>query len=198
MPCGIHLVTEIRNQATKVPKPRPPSPHSFRCIMSSARRHRAAAKPTSVTMRKRTSTMVNVTALTLLTWSPRLYRRQPGPSALLGGRSLFCSARTIPSTIAHHGHVGDQVEVEEGEVAYLRGGAGVERHVQREEDRGDDQDGDDRRGDRVSTGVCFDGISSPTSVNQNSGAESTIEALLTIQKVEAYPALDAALKKYSK
>lgn len=50
----------------------------------------------------------------------------------------------------------------------------------------------------VSTGVCFDGISSPTSVNQNSGAESTIEALLTIQKVEASPAIDAALKKYSK
>jgi hypothetical protein len=50
----------------------------------------------------------------------------------------------------------------------------------------------------VSTGVCFDGISSPTSVNQNSGAESTIEALLTIQKVEAYPAIDAALKKYQK
>ena len=50
----------------------------------------------------------------------------------------------------------------------------------------------------ISTGVCFDGISSPTSVNQNSGAESTIEALLTLQKVEAYPAIDAALKKYSK
>jgi hypothetical protein len=50
----------------------------------------------------------------------------------------------------------------------------------------------------ASTGVCFDGISSPTSVNQNSGAESTIEALLTIQKVEAYPAIDAALKKYGK
>jgi hypothetical protein len=48
----------------------------------------------------------------------------------------------------------------------------------------------------VSTGVCFDGISSPGSVNQNSGAESTIEALLTIQRVEAYPAIDAALKKY--
>jgi hypothetical protein len=50
----------------------------------------------------------------------------------------------------------------------------------------------------ISTGVCFDGLSSPTSVNQNSGAESTIEALLTIQKVEAYPAIDAALKKYEK
>ncbi|HTR31743.1 MAG TPA: hypothetical protein VMH27_20865 [Puia sp.] len=50
----------------------------------------------------------------------------------------------------------------------------------------------------VATGVCFDGISSPAGVNQNSGAESTIEALLTIQKVEAYPAIDAALKKYRK
>jgi hypothetical protein len=50
----------------------------------------------------------------------------------------------------------------------------------------------------VATGVCFDGISSPTGVNQNSGAESTIEALLTIQKVEAWPAIDAALKKYRK
>jgi hypothetical protein len=50
----------------------------------------------------------------------------------------------------------------------------------------------------ISTGVCFDGLSSPTSVNQNSGAESTIEALLTLQKVEAYPAIDAALKKYEK
>ena len=50
-----------RNQATKVPKLRPPSPHSFRCIMSSARRHRAAAKPISVTSRNRTRTMVKVT-----------------------------------------------------------------------------------------------------------------------------------------
>lgn len=50
----------------------------------------------------------------------------------------------------------------------------------------------------LSTGVCFDGISSPGSVNQNSGAESTIEALLTLQRVEAYPAIDAALKKYGK
>jgi hypothetical protein len=50
----------------------------------------------------------------------------------------------------------------------------------------------------ISTGVCFDGMSSPTSVNQNSGAESTIEALLTLQKAEAYPAIDASLKKYRK
>jgi hypothetical protein len=50
----------------------------------------------------------------------------------------------------------------------------------------------------ISTGVCFDGISSPTSVNQNSGAESTIEALLAIQEVEGSPAIDAAFKKYKK
>ncbi len=50
----------------------------------------------------------------------------------------------------------------------------------------------------VSTGICFDGISSPTNINQNSGGESTIEALLTIQRVEADPAIDAALKKYEK
>src|ERR1035441_9730373 len=33
-----------RNQVTKAPKPRPPSPHSFRCSMSSVRRQRAAQK----------------------------------------------------------------------------------------------------------------------------------------------------------
>jgi hypothetical protein len=40
-----------------------------------------------------------------------------------------------------------------------------------------------------STGRCYDGISSASNVNHNSGAESTIEALLTLQKVEAYPAI---------
>ena len=48
----------------------------------------------------------------------------------------------------------------------------------------------------ASTGICFDGISSPTSVNYNSGAESTIEALLTLQIVENYPAIKTALNKY--
>ena len=47
-----------------------------------------------------------------------------------------------------------------------------------------------------SNGICFDGISSATSVNFNSGAESTIEALLTLEKVEAYPAILNALNKY--
>jgi hypothetical protein len=35
-------------------------------------------------------------------------------------------------------------------------------------------------------------------VNVNSGAESTIEALFTMQQVEQYPAVKAALNKYKK
>src|ERR1035441_630344 len=62
-----------RNQVTKAPKPRPPSPHSFRCSMSSVRRQRAAAKPTPVTTRNRMTTMVNVVALTWL-------RSEPAPA----------------------------------------------------------------------------------------------------------------------
>lgn len=49
------------------------------------------------------------------------------------------------------------------------------------------------------TGIAFDGIDSATKVNKNSGAESTIEALLTLQIVESIPEakrmLDAALEK---
>ena len=36
----------------------------------------------------------------------------------------------------------------------------------------------------TSTGRCFDGIDSESGVNMNSGAESTIEALLSIQAIE--------------
>ena len=50
----------------------------------------------------------------------------------------------------------------------------------------------------TATGRCYDGISSASSVNHNSGAESTIEALLTMEKVETYPAIKAALNKYKK
>lgn len=50
----------------------------------------------------------------------------------------------------------------------------------------------------VSTGRCYDAISSATTVNYNSGAESTIEALLTLEKVEANPAVKTALDKYKK
>jgi len=47
------------------------------------------------------------------------------------------------------------------------------------------------------TGRCFDGIQS-SRVNRNSGAESTIEALLTMEMVESYPAVKSALNKYKK
>jgi hypothetical protein len=49
-----------------------------------------------------------------------------------------------------------------------------------------------------STGRCYDAISSANTVNHNSGAESTIEALLTLQRVENYPAVKMALNKYKK
>jgi len=37
------------------------------------------------------------------------------------------------------------------------------------------------------TGIAFDGIDSPTTVNKNSGAESTVESLLTLQLIESIP-----------
>ena len=37
------------------------------------------------------------------------------------------------------------------------------------------------------TGRCFDGISEPTRLNRNSGAESTIEALYTLLEIQQYP-----------
>ncbi|RWA50097.1 sugar phosphotransferase, partial [Yersinia pestis] len=49
------------------------------------------------------------------------------------------------------------------------------------------------------TGIAFDGIDSATTVNKNSGAESTIEALLTLQLIESIPdakrMLESALEK---
>jgi len=46
------------------------------------------------------------------------------------------------------------------------------------------------------TGVCFDGIISKTEVNKNSGAESTIEALLSLLEIEQNPAAKKVLMKY--
>lgn len=37
------------------------------------------------------------------------------------------------------------------------------------------------------SGICYDGINSEDEVNMNSGAESTIEALLTLQAIESNP-----------
>ncbi|HEV8084215.1 MAG TPA: hypothetical protein VGP55_13495 [Chitinophagaceae bacterium] len=50
----------------------------------------------------------------------------------------------------------------------------------------------------VTTGRCFDGIQSSSAVNLNSGAESTIEALLTMEIVENSPAIKTAFNKYKK
>ncbi len=49
-----------------------------------------------------------------------------------------------------------------------------------------------------STGRCFDAIATGGNINHNSGAESTIEALLTFQKVEKYPAVWEALNRYKR
>ncbi len=46
-------------------------------------------------------------------------------------------------------------------------------------------------------GVCFDGITSSTNVNKNSGAESTLEALWAFQLAEKYPEILAESKKYN-
>ena len=48
------------------------------------------------------------------------------------------------------------------------------------------------------TGRCFDGIVAGDKVNKNSGAESTIECLLALQKIENYPTIVSALNKYKK
>ena len=48
------------------------------------------------------------------------------------------------------------------------------------------------------TGRCFDGIISMNKVNRNSGAESTIEALLAFQRIEGYPEIILALNKINK
>ena len=50
----------------------------------------------------------------------------------------------------------------------------------------------------VTTGRCFDGIQSSSAINLNSGAESTIEALLTMEIVENSPAIKTAFNKYKK
>jgi hypothetical protein len=48
------------------------------------------------------------------------------------------------------------------------------------------------------TGRCYDGIIGKDSLNYNSGAESTIEALLTLQMVENVPAIKKAFNNYKK
>ena len=50
----------------------------------------------------------------------------------------------------------------------------------------------------LTTGRCYDGITSSSNVNHNAGAESTIEALLALQRVEGNVAVKTALDKYKK
>jgi hypothetical protein len=50
----------------------------------------------------------------------------------------------------------------------------------------------------ITTGRCFDGIQSSSAINNNAGAESTIEALFAMEVVEQYPAVKVALNKYKK
>src|SRR5215471_8907725 len=132
-----------RNQVTNVPKPRPPSPHSLRCSLSSAWRQRAAAKPTSVTTTNRTMTMVNETALPLtsaclpraLVRGPRAGRcvtalRQPAEQVGGGGQDRD----------DRHPH--ELVPVEEREPTERRAGVVVERHPQRPDQGGCQQDRD--------------------------------------------------------
>ena len=46
------------------------------------------------------------------------------------------------------------------------------------------------------TGVCFDGIINAEEINKNSGAESTIEALLTLISIDKNPIIKKILLKY--
>jgi hypothetical protein len=48
------------------------------------------------------------------------------------------------------------------------------------------------------TGRCYDALTTTSSVNKNSGAESTIEALLCMQIVEKYPSIKSAFDNYGR
>lgn len=58
--------------------------------------------------------------------------------------------------------------------------------------------GENSTGKRIynpETGVCFDGIDSPEDINYNSGAESTIEALLTLLEIQRNQYTELLLSK---
>lgn len=50
----------------------------------------------------------------------------------------------------------------------------------------------------VNTGRCFDGINSKTDINMNSGAESTIEALMCLLEVASHPAIYKSMMNWQK
>src|SRR6478736_4416635 len=131
-----------RNQVMKMPKPRPPSPHSLRCSLSSAWRQRAAAKPTSVTIANMMMTMVSATALPLM--SVHL------PPVVVQGLIVNC----LPPLCQPAEQIGDGgqdrddrhphelVPVEERESPERRGEVVVERHPQCADHGGRQQDRD--------------------------------------------------------
>src|SRR4029077_11633651 len=119
-----------RNQVMKIPKPRPPSPHSFRCSLSSAWRQRAAAKPTSVTTANMMMTMVSAIALPhisalpphVVIWRLTVHRLTPvgQPAEHVGDGGQDRDDR----------HPHELVPVEERESPERRGEWVVERHPQ--------------------------------------------------------------------
>ena len=48
----------------------------------------------------------------------------------------------------------------------------------------------------ATSGRTYDGINGPADINHNAGAESTIEGLLALQAIQAFPDAKAALDKY--
>src|SRR5215469_3397594 len=132
-----------RNQVMNMPKPRPPSPHSFRCSRSSAWRQRAAAKPTMVTTANMMTTIVSAIAL------PLMSVHLPG---LLDGNCLLVVRVAPPRHPAEQVGGGGQnrddrhphelVPVEEREVPEYRGEAVVERDPECRDHRGRQNDCD--------------------------------------------------------
>src|SRR5215467_3931171 len=131
-----------RNQVMKMPKPRPPSPHSLRCSLSSAWRQRAAAKPTSVTTTNMMMTMVSATALPLMSVLP--------PPVVVRGLTVSCLT-TVRQPAEQEGdggqdrddrHPHELVPVEERESPERRGEVVVERHPQCADHGGRQQDRD--------------------------------------------------------
>src|SRR5256885_5465979 len=123
-----------RNQVMNMPKPRPPSPHSLRCSLSSAWRQRAAAKPTRVTTANMMMTMVSAWALPLMS--------VPRPPVVVRGLTVGLVGPVTPlrqpaEQIGGSGqdrddrHPHELVPVEEREVPERRGEVVVERHPQR-------------------------------------------------------------------
>src|SRR6059058_6072455 len=78
---AVYASPPSRNQVTQLPKARPPRPHSSRSCGLSARRHRAATKPSTVTNPNSARKMPNSTR-----WSARRGMSGPVPGELVHQR----------------------------------------------------------------------------------------------------------------